>query len=332
MNSNEEYVLKVIGKATLELNLEIKEQGILRDCMYFYLHNYEINTIDRALTISDLSEKVLMYLQVKKIEGYSDLTLKNYMYTLRKFTSLINKNVNDVTKNDIRYFLITDGKDKKPSSQNSTMYYIKGFFNWLEEEEIIEKNPIKKMKMNKLPKRLRKSLTITELEQVRNACKDRRDRALVEFLSSTGCRVSELISINKQDINFNNNSIKIIGKGNKERIIFFNEKTKMYLMDYIEYRNDNNEALFVSKKIPFDRLGRRGVETIISKIGKESKIGKPLFPHLLRHTMATLGHKAGADITTIQHLLGHSSPVTTQVYAEESIENLQYEYNKNITH
>ncbi|NFE73389.1 integrase [Clostridium botulinum] len=332
MNCNEEFVIKTIGKLTLEFNLNWEQQKIVRDCLYYSLYNYEVVSKEKSLIKGDMPEKILLYLSVKKLAGYSAATLKNYKYLLDKLSAFLNKPVTTITVNDIRMFLIIQGKGKKPSTINSMIFYIKAFFNWLESEDLITKNPVKKLEINKLPKRLRKALTLEELERLRIACKTNRERALLEFLFSTGCRVTETVDCNITDLNFNENILKVVGKGDKERIVCFGEKTKLYLKKYIyeDRRKDNDPALFVSEKFPYKRLSKRGIELIISKLGKRADFNKNIFPHLLRHTMATVGLQNGANLITIQQLLGHTDPATTQIYAQNSIENIKYEYKQHM--
>lgn len=188
------------------------------------------------------------------------------------------------------------------------------------------------LEINKIPKRLRRSLNIEELEKLRIACKDDRERAIIEFLFATGCRVSEVVDCNVNDLNFSDNSLKVIGKGNKERFVFFSDKTKVYINKYLNSRPKNNidDALFIYIKQPYKRLSKRAIELIVSNVAKRSELNKNVYPHLLRHTMATLGLQNGADIVTIQNLLGHSDPSTTQIYAENSIANIRHEYKQHM--
>lgn len=331
MNCNEEFIIKAVGKLTLEFNFDWEQQRRIRDCLNYAMYNYEVHTLEKSLVKGDMYEKIFLYIKVKKLAGYSDETLSHYKYTLDKLANFLNKPVSTIVTNDLRMYLILNSEGKKPSTVNSIIFYIKAFFAWLESEELIARNPARKLEVNKVPKRLRKSLTIEELEKLRIACKDNRERALLEFLFATGARVSEAVDCNIEDLNFNDNSLRVIGKGDKERIVFFSDKTKLYLQRYLEERHkDNDPALFVSQKFPYDRLSRRGIELIINKLGQRAKIGKPVFPHLLRHTMATLGLQAGAEITTIQHLLGHTTPQTSQIYAENSVENLKHEYKQHM--
>ena len=327
-NCNEEFVVKLIGKLTLEFNFDWQQQRKISEIIHLCLYGYNVYSIETALVGSDIEEKIMLYLQVKKLENYSKATLQNYFYTLRKFEGFIKKPIAAVNKNDIRFFLANCYQGCKASTINSKIFCLKGFFQWLTDEEIIPKNPARLIKDTKIPKRLRKSLTLQELEKLRLACETGRERALLEFIFATGCRVSEIVNVNISDIDFNTNKLKVIGTGDKQRVVYFNDKTKLYLENYIATRKDNNPALFISERFPFGRMGKRGIEIAISKLGIRAKLGKDVYPHLIRHTMATLGLQSGADITTIQYLLGHTSPCTTQTYAEQSNENLQHEYNQ----
>lgn len=328
MNCNEEFIVKAIGKLTLEFGFDWQDQRKINEILHLALYGYDVMTTETSLIGSDIEEKIMLYLQVKKLEHYSKATLQNYFYTLRKFENFIKKPIATVTKNDIRFFLANCYPNCKASTINSKIFCLKGFFQWLTDEEIIPKNPSRSIKDTKTPKRLRKSLTVEELERLRISCNSNRERAILEFIFATGCRVSEVVNVNISDIDFNSNRLKVIGKGDKQRIVYINDKTKVYLLKYLDTRKDNNPALFISEKFPYDRMGKRGIEVVISKLGERANLGKPVYPHLLRHTMATLGLQSGADITTIQHLLGHTSPCTTQTYAEQNNANLQHEYNQ----
>ena len=326
MNNNSEVIVKMIGLLTLEFNYNWEQQRKVRDILETCLYGFDVLTVEKGLVKTNIDEKIFLYYKVKELEGYSSETLKNYMNVLGKFSIWLNKPVETVTKNDIRMYLMSIATGKKPSTMNTITYIIKGFFTWLEEEEIISKSPARKLETTKLPKRLRKSLTIEELERLRIACKTDRERCLIEFIFATGCRVSEVVRVNVEDLNLNDNTLKIIGKGNKERVVCFSNKTKVYINNYLQIREDNNPALFVYERKPYGRLQKRGIEVIISKIAKRAGFDKSVYPHLLRHTMATLSYQAGADLTTIQHLLGHTSPATTQIYSEQDMDNIKHEY------
>lgn len=232
----------------------------------------------------------------------------------------------DVT--DLRIFLANRCKNMKPSSKNGQITVIKTFFSWLTDEEYITKNPARKLKQTKEPKRLRHPLSKKEIELIRLACNTDREKAIVEFAYSTGCRLSEIVGVNISAINFTERTLCVIGKGNKEREVCFDTKAELYLQKYLSSRTDENEALFVTSKNPHLRLGGRSIEREVSKIAKRAGLDKAVFPHLFRHSFATHKLAAGVAINIVQSLLGHSDPGTTQIYAETSRENMIHEYRR----
>lgn len=329
MNCNEEFVIKAIGKITLEF--PIIDQLKLRDILYESLYKFQVVSEEQGLVASDIEEKMMIFLASKKIEGKSEKTLYNYRLILQKFSSCIVKPISTVNIMDLRMYLATTTKHLKPGTINTIMSSLKSFFGWLALEEYIPQNPTLKLKPFKMPKRLRKSLTVEELERLRDACEKVRERALVEFIFSTGLRVSEVKDTNIEDLHFgDNNSLRVIGKGDKEREVYFSPKAKLYIEKYIRSRNDACPALFVSIKRPHGRIGVRTIEKSISDIAQRAGFDKAVFPHLLRHTMATLAIQAGAKLTTVQHLLGHEDPSTTQIYAETSLEEIKHEYKQHL--
>lgn len=332
MNCNEEFVTNATIQISEKLSLVWEQQKLVRDILNLALYNYEVITLEKSLVKGDIKEKVALYLKVRKLDGLAESTLKHYFYILRAFCTYINKPIATVTINDLRMFVFEYSRGKKPATQNTITSCIKAFFAWLESEEIIPKNPAKKLEQNKLPIRLRKSLTVRELEQLRLSCIDNRERAILEFIFSTGCRISEVENINIGNLNLCNNTLRVVGKGDKERIVCFSDKAKLHLENYLKERRDANPALFISKRFPYERMRRRGLEIVISKIGKRAGFEKRIFPHLLRHTMATLGLQSGAELTTIQHLLGHTDPATTEIYAELSLDNIQHQYKQHFIH
>ena len=216
----------------------------------------------------------------------------------------------------------------KQSSINGQITILKSFFSWLLEEEYILKNPAKKLKRTKEPKRLRHALSKKEVELFRIACITDREKALTEFLYSTGCRLSEVVGVNISDINWAEKTLFVIGKGDKEREVCFDTRTELYLHKYINSRNDENEALFVTGKGSHNRLGGRSIEKEISKIAKRAGLDKEVFPHLFRHSFATHKLNSGISINIIQGLLGHETSATTQIYTETSRENIIHEYRR----
>ena len=324
--ANDEVIIKMVGKLTLEFTdiNQLKVRKIIEEVLY----KYDVIPQEVGLVVSDVEDKLQIYLAVKKLDGLSIRTLKNYNYNLIKFSDMLRKPLATVTTMDLRMFLANRCKKMKPSSTNEQIFILKSFFGWLFTEEYIPKNPTTKLKQIKMPSRLREALNTDEIEILRQKCENIREKSLFEFAYSSGCRLAEIVSINKDDIDWNNKILKVIGKGNKERVVCFNTKAKYLLQEYILSRNDNNCALFVSSKGEHERLGGRSIERIIGIIADRAKLGKAIYPHLLRHSVATHLLAAGMALHNVQALLGHSDPKTTQIYAETSIENVVYEYKR----
>ena len=322
----DEIMIKLIGKITLEYpNID---QLKLRDIIGSVLIDYNITSKEKGLITSDLPEKIQLFLAVKKLDNLSLKTIYNYRLQLNNFADFIHKPINSISTMDIRYYLAYKSQKIKPNSMVTLIDELKTFFGWCKSEEIILKDPTKNIKNTKVPKILKNPLSIEELEILRQACENKRDHAMLEVLYATGVRVSELSLMNKEDIKWETKTIKVFGKGSKERIVCFTDRTKLYLRQYLESRDDDKEALFVTLKNPIDRLGIRGIETAIKKIAKISGIKKNVFPHLIRATNASISLVNGASIYSIQKLLGHESVNTTERYAIASEGYIRNEYDK----
>lgn len=295
------------------------------------LSPYTLLSNDTSLMISDLPDKIQFFLGLKSLEGLSDKSLKRYQDELYMFGRYCLKPVAQIEVNDIRrYFaIIKSERSYEKITINGKLSVLRSFFGTLYKEEIIPKDPTVRLKNIKVDvKNLREYLTVEELEKVRNTCNNIREKAMVEFLYSTAVRVSEAVDTNKQNINWNENSLEVHGKGDKYRTVFFSIKCKLYLQDYIKTRTDESESLFVSERNPHNRLTKSGIEKSISKIGERSNINKDIYPHILRHSFATHALQKGMDITLIQQLLGHEQINTTQIYAKNSNRQLQAAYEK----
>lgn len=301
-----------------------------RAMLEFIFSNYEITEKSTALTVlDDMPEKIFLYLASKKIDGLSTLTLKSYALHLRRFSNSIRKNVADITANDIRIYLAhyaqTGVKDSTIASESDKL---RGFFNWLEDEDYINKSPMRKIKPMKLPKRMRDALTKEELEILRQGAKTLRQKALLEFLYSTGCRLEETESVNKTHIDWQRLQLNVIGKGDKERIVYINATAQVHLRKYLMSRLDDSPALFITERKPYRRVGRRAIEREIKKIMVQSGLQKNVYPHLLRHTAATHWYNSGMSLGAIQSILGHESPATTQIYADLSTTEVEHAFRK----
>ena len=259
---------------------------------------------------------IQMFIAAKKIEGCSDNTLKYYTNTLTSMSNSFQKCIRDIETNDLRFYLSNYQNTRNTSKV--TLDYIRrilsSFFSWLEDEDYIIKSPVRRIHKVKTTKIVKETLSDEHLEQLRDQCTHTRDLAIVDLLISTGIRVGELVKLNRSDINFTERECIVLGKGDKERPVYFDSKTKIHLQQYLEERTDSNPALFVSYQAPYNRLSIAGVESFLNKLGKRSQV-RHVHPHKFRRTMATMAIEKGMPIEQVQKLLGHSKIDTTLHYA-----------------
>lgn len=260
--------------------------------------------------------------------NYSNNTIKNKLYALNKMFKFINKDIQDITIIDLKAYLNYKKDNCKSSSVNTLMSTIKAFFTWCYNEEYIPKNPSSKLKKIKQEYIIREPLSIEGIERLRINCRTIRERALVEFLLATGMRVSEIQKVNVSDLNFDSNKLKTLGKGNKERVVLFNDRCKLYIKEYLNKRAAADIALFVSERSPYKRLSVRAIQKILKNISLRKDFEYSVFPHKLRHTFATNMFRQGADLKTVQFLLGHKNISTTQIYTKTNIDDITFKYNK----
>lgn len=281
--------------------------------------NYDIQRKSDKEIENDLQEKIDLYLSARKVEGLSKDTLRGYAIELSLFSDFVQKGIVKITTSDIRKYL-SSNPDWKPGTIDKKLSAIKTFFAWMVTEELLLRDPSTKIKPPKKPKRLPKALNIEELEIVRDACQTKRERALIEVMYATGCRLSEIQNMKKSDLNVQEMRINVIGKGDKERKVYLSFKALHRLKSYLNSRNDDCEYLFVTERKPHRQMTNRAIERSVDQIERRSNISKNLTPHTFRHTFATLSMENGADLADVQHLLGHENPSTTLVYAHVSEE------------
>lgn len=321
-----EITVKLIGKLTGILNLDLSKQLEVRRAVDEVLYTYEITTKETALVTSDLEGKVNYFLATKRLEGIAASTLKNYGYKLNKLIQYFNKPISTITSADMKMFMYACADNKRASSMNTFMTPIKLFFAWCQNEEFIIKNPCANLKNMKEPKRLRKPLTMEQVEILRDSITKVRDKALFEFMLSTGCRVSEVCDVKISDVDFINKNLFVIGKGDKQRKVYFTERCKIALKNYLKSRTDNSPWLFVSERKPHGQLGTRAVQKVVKDMKEISKLDVKLSPHIFRHTFATLALNSGMKMEILQKILGHEDMATTGIYAKLQDEIVQHEY------
>ncbi len=291
------------------------------------LSEYYIQRVELGEVHPDLEDKIQLFISAKKLEGLSSITLDNYQMELSMFADIVKKKAEDVATADVRMYLSQDGT-LKMSTIRKKLSVLKSFFSWLVSEEYIKRDPTTKLKAPKDEYRLPKSLSIEELEMLRESCDTNRQRAFLEILYATGCRLSEVHGLDKGDINLQNMSTLVIGKGDKQREVSFSIRAMYHLGKYIKGRTDNCEALMVTERKPYRRLSKRGIQREIDLIAQKAGLQDKVSPHVLRHTFATLTLNNGAELVEIQELLGHRSPDTTLRYAKITHERKREQHKK----
>lgn len=288
----------------------------LKEVLDMVLVNYKIEEIKDELNGEDNQHYVESFLSSKRLEGCSEKTLHYYESTIQIVLNTIQKHVKHITTDDLRKYL-TDYQNVHKSSRvtiDNIRRILSSFFSWLEDEDYIVKSPVRRIHKVKSATTIKETYSDESLELMRDNCNSLRDLALIDILASTGMRVGELVLLNIDDINFNERECVVFGKGDKERIVYFDARTKIHLQNYIDSRSDENKALFVSMRKPYNRLTIGAIETIVRNIGKQLEIPKA-HPHKFRRTLATKAIDKGMPIEQLQKLLGHQKIDTTLQYA-----------------
>ena len=275
------------------------------------------------------SELIDIFLSAKRVEGCSDKSMHYYRSTLNNAIRKIGKNIRHITTDDLRSYLndyqLTSGATKV--TVDNIRRILSSFFSWLEDEDYIVKSPVRRIHKVKVGKTVKETYSDEALEQMRDHCEGIRDLALIDLLASTGMRVGELVKLNRNDIDFENRECIVTGKGDKQRRVYFDARTKIHLQRYFAERIDDNPALFVSLLAPYDRLQISGVEIRLRRLGRELNIPK-VHPHKFRRTLATMAIDKGMPIEQVQHLLGHQSLDTTLQYAMVNQTNVKMSHRK----
>lgn len=325
-----DLLMTLVGKANFSPN-EIETIMMHFDII---AHDYEITRKETAITVynQELPQLVKMFLVCKSIEGFSEGTLYNYTKHLTNFFFAIQKSPEQVAANDVRVYLFKYQQEREISNRSldKVRSCLASFYSWMHIEGYIEKNPMLAVNKIKYEKKPRKPCTQTDLEYLRMACKTPKQKAILEVLYSTGCRVGELVILKKEDIDWQEKTVHLFGKGKKHRVSFLNAKAEVALKEYLNSRKDDKEWLFVSDRSPYNQMHSSGIQKIIREMAERASgnINKKVSPHVLRHTTATRMLENKADLSAIQAVLGHSNINTTMIYAHNTLENVKLEHNK----
>lgn len=317
--------------AKMDEVLSPQELFALRKVLENEMEGYEINlTPDNENKTRKANDDLAnQFISAKQLEGCSEKTLSYYENTIHAFLDQTSKELHDVTTNDIRKYL-SDFQAKRNSSKttvDNVRRILSSFFSWLEDEDYIVKSPVRRIHKVRSELTVKETISDEHLERLRDSCREVRDLAMIDFLLSTGVRVGELVTLNRDDIDFNERQCVVLGKGNKERTVYFNARAKVHLQNYLATRSDSNPALFVSLAAPHNRLTISGVETRVRQLGQRAKVCR-IHPHKFRRTLATMAIDKGMPIEQVQRLLGHCKIDTTLHYAMVNQTNVRIAHRK----
>ena len=330
-NMNESIISEILQDMlpVLDNSQLAKLKGVLEHKLW----NVEIvnKTVEDSFDKSN-EEFTELFISAKRVEGCSYKTLKYYLATINKMTDTVGKHITKITTEDLRKYLSDYHEENNCSKSNidNIRRILSSFFSWLEDEDYILKSPVRRIHKIKSAKTVKETYTDEMLEHMRDNCDSLRDLAIIDMLASTGMRVGELVHLNIEDVDFENRECVVLGKGSKERPVYFDARTKIHLRNYLESRNDDNPALFVSMLKPYNRLNISGVEIRLRELGRKLDITK-VHPHKFRRTLATRAIEKGMPIEQVQKLLGHSKIDTTMQYAMVDQENVKLSHRKYIS-
>lgn len=321
----EEKIVSVINEMAEVLNVHQ-----LKKLQESLLKNFSDNTFDKT----DISNEIYLslFLSAKQIEGCSERTVKYYSDTIHNLFKTIDGPVRKMTTEVIREYLVNYQRARGCSriTIDNIRRNISSFFTWLEEEDYILKSPMRRIHKIKTAKVVKQTISDEAIEKLRDSCEVQRDLAIIDLLYSTGIRVGELVKLNREDIDFSQRECIVFGKGDKERKVYFDAKAKVHLQNYLDTRNDDNPALFVTLDAPHDRLQISGVEIRLREMGRKLNLEK-IHPHKFRRTMATRAIDKGMAIEQVQKILGHSQIDTTMQYAIVNQNNVKISHQKYIS-
>ena len=295
-----------------------------------------LQAVLQKYTIAEVSEKetgelLPKFIAAKRVEGCSEKSLKYYESTIRNMLTATEKPEQEITTDDLRGYLDAYQQTNNISkvTLDNVRRILSSFFSWLEDEDYIIKSPVRRIHKVKTASSIKETYSDEELEKMRDNCEELRDLAVIDMLASTGMRVGEMVLLNRDDINFAERECVVFGKGDKERIVYFDARAKLHLREYLDSRTDDNPALFVSLRAPHERIQIGGIEHRLREMGKRLNIQK-VHPHKFRRTLATMAIDKGMPIEQLQQLLGHQRIDTTLQYAMVKQSNVKTAHRKYI--
>ena len=290
---------------------------------------YGISITQENVEPTDSTVPLDAFIAAKKVEGCSEKTLAYYRKTVQDMLESVGKPAQQIVTDDLRKYL-SDYQSIRGASKvtiDNIRRILGSFFAWLEDEDYILKSPVRRIHKVKTTKVVKDTYSDEALEKMRDNSRSLRDLAIIDILASTGMRVGELVQLNREDINFEERECVVLGKGNKERMVYFDARTKIHLQNYLDSRSDGSSALFVGLRAPHNRLSIGGVESMLRELGKVLSIPK-VHPHKFRRTLATTASDKGMPIEQVQVLLGHCKIDTTMHYAMVNQSNVKQSHKR----
>ena len=321
-----QFITEVQQRMLSHLNNEQLQH--LQEALEYCLRGIEISAVDQ-LHDKEQPDMVATFISAKRIEGCSEKTLAYYSKTISVMIETIGKTVQQITTEDLRQYL-TEYQIKRKSSKvtiDNIRRILASFYSWLEDEDYIIKSPVRRIHKVKTAKLVKDIYTDETLELMRDNCDSLRDLAIIDLLASSGMRIGEMVALNRDDINFNERECVVFGKGNRERLVYFDARTKIHLQNYLDSRTDSSPALFVTLRAPYKRIQIGGVELRLRELGRKLSIPK-VHPHKFRRTLATSAIDKGMPIEQVQQLLGHQKIDTTMHYAMVKQQNVKLAHRK----
>ena len=316
----------------MQTSLSNAQLMLLRDVLNQTMANIAVSACEEGMPAEsrlDNGQLLALFLEAKRVEGCSEKTVRYYEITLKKLFSVMNRSVTEIRTEDLRTYL-SDYRlrtDCSKANIDNLRRIFSSFFSWLEDEDYILKSPVRRIHKVKSEKQVKETYTDETLEALRDGCTCLRDLAMIDLLASTGVRVSELVRLNRADIDFEGRECVVFGKGSKERPVYFDARTKVHLKNYLASRTDDNPALFVTLQKPHRRLEISGVEIRVRELGRKLEVGR-VHPHKFRRTLATKAIDKGMPVEQVQRLLGHSKIETTMEYAMVDQSNVRISHRK----
>ena len=317
-----QYMLSYLDNAQMKQLRQVMEKALCR---------YDVTELEMKSEEDDSNNLIARFIAAKRIEGCSEKTLKYYQTTIDAMVVSIGKSVRRIHTEDLRTYL-TEYQSQKQSSRvtiDNIRRILSSFYSWLEDEDYIIKSPVRRIHKVKAASNIKETYSDEDLEKMRDNCEKLRDLAMIDVLASTGMRVGEMVLLNRDDINFAERECVVFGKGDKERIVYFDARAKLHLQDYLDGRTDDNPALFVTVRAPYERIQIGGIEHRLREMGKRLNIHK-VHPHKFRRTLATMAIDKGMPIEQLQRLLGHQRIDTTLQYAMVKQSNVKTAHRKYI--